>query len=68
MSSRNQKAIRPEGIDCDYFNFLNGDREAIAAYDGDYMMEYSWGELTNGKLWRMKKNYGEIDRRMAAGG
>ena len=59
ISRRNQKAIRVDGIDCDYFHFIEGDREAIASYDGDYMMEYSWAEVTNGKLWRMKKNYDE---------
>ena len=36
--------------DCDYYRFLNGDQEAINAYAGEYMMNYSWGEFTIGYL------------------
>lgn len=30
---------------------LRGDPEAINAYRGEYMTQYSWAELTAGKLW-----------------
>ena len=36
--------------DCDYYRFLNGDKEAINTYTGEYMMNYSWGEFTIGYL------------------
>ncbi len=36
--------------DCDYYRFLSGDKEAVNAYAGEYMMNYSWGEFTIGYL------------------
>ncbi len=44
-------AIRPELIDCDYYKLLNGDDKAGKAYNGEYMSQYSWAEMTAGKLW-----------------
>ncbi len=31
-------------IDCDYYRFLNGDSNAVNAYAGEYMANYSWAE------------------------
>ncbi len=44
-------AIHAEQLDCDYYQMLRGDPEAINAYRGEYMTQYSWAELTAGKLW-----------------
>jgi len=44
-------AIRPEGFACDYYALLAGDPAAVNAYRGEYMRQYSWAELTTGKLW-----------------
>ena len=44
-------AIRPERIDCDYYRMLSGDPGGLNAYHGEYMTQYSWAEMTSGKLW-----------------
>ena len=38
-------------IPCDYYQMLHGDVGALNAYHGEYMTQYSWGELTAGSLW-----------------
>lgn len=47
---RNQWAIQKELLDCDYYRMLEGDPDAINAYRGEYMNQYSWGELTAARL------------------
>lgn len=51
-----QWAIRPDLIECDYFRMLKGDSNAISAFNGDYMSQYSWAERTTAKLHFMKEN------------
>lgn len=46
----NHLSVDTSKIDCDYYRFLNGDKEAINSYTGEYMMNYSWGEFTIGYL------------------
>lgn len=45
-----QIAIRREEIDCDYYRMLEGDMDAVNAFHGDYMVQYSWAEMTAGLL------------------
>lgn len=52
---RNQWAVRKELLDCDYYRMLEGDPDAIKAYHGEYMNQYSWGELTAAKLYFLKE-------------
>lgn len=47
---RGQVAIRKDMLDCDYYRMLEGDMEAVNAYQGEYMVQYSWAEMTAGKL------------------
>ena len=42
--------IRRELVDCDYYRMLNGDVDAVNSYYGDYMNQYSWAEITHGRL------------------
>ena len=44
-------AIRAEQIDCDYYQMLSGNSDALNAYHGEYMTQYTWAEMTSGKLW-----------------
>jgi len=37
-------------IDCDYLKFLQGDSVAINSFMGEYMIQYSWSEMTLGEL------------------
>ena len=38
--------ICPEQIDCDLYRFLNGESDAIHAYQGEYMSAYPWASMT----------------------
>ena len=51
IRERRQLAVRRDRIDCDYYRLLDGDMEAVNAYSGQYMLEYSWAEMTAGGLW-----------------
>lgn len=37
-------------IKCDYYDFLNNSTYAINKYRGEYMIQYSWAEMTTAKL------------------
>lgn len=50
------KYIRPDTFTCDYFQFLQGDAESTASYNGEYMSEYSWAEETNARLYNLKES------------
>ena len=43
-------AIRKDAIDCDYYRMLAGDMYAVNSYQGEYMAQYTWAEITDGKL------------------
>ena len=37
-------------LDCDYYRFLKGDIQAVNAFRGEYMKQYSWAESTLGQI------------------
>ena len=43
-------AIDRTKVDCDYFRMLDGDMTAVNAFRGEYMTQYSWAQVTEGKL------------------
>ena len=43
--------IVKQEVDCDYFQWLDGQASGINAYRGEYMTQYSWGEPTHGALF-----------------
>ena len=47
---RGQVAVMTDRLDCDYYHMLEGDMDAVNAYRGEYMAQYSWAELTAGQL------------------
>ena len=47
---RDSIGIDPTFLDCDYYRFLNGDTQAINAFRGEYMKQYSWAEATLGNI------------------
>lgn len=53
---RNNIAVLPDMVECDYYKFLKGEPSAREQYIGEYMSQYSWGEYTNGDLWRLQNN------------
>ena len=51
IKRRNRTAIDVSKIQCDMYDFLDGDARAERAYQGQYMSNYSWAEFTNGCLY-----------------
>ncbi|MEG0272321.1 MAG: response regulator [Christensenella sp.] len=47
---RGMMAVSVERLACDYYSWMQGDIEAINAYRGEYMSQYSWGEFTHGGI------------------
>ena len=45
-----QLAIQRDRVDCDYYRMLAGDMQAANAFQGEYMTQYSWAEITAGSL------------------
>lgn len=45
-----QLAIARDMVDCDYYRMLDGDMQAANSFHGEYMKQYSWAEITTGKL------------------
>lgn len=50
VRSRDSIAVLPEAIDCDYYRFLAAERDAVNSYRGEYMVQYSWAEMTLSQL------------------
>lgn len=54
IRNRQNYAINPEVIDCDYYRFKRLDAGAVNAYTGEFMSQYSWAEFITGYLNMMK--------------
>lgn len=50
VRQRGNIGVVPEEIQCDYYEWLKGTAYGINAYRGEYMQQYSWSELTHGKM------------------
>ena len=50
IAEYNNFRINPEVINCDYYDFLNGDATAIKSFAGEFMSQYSWAEEVVGFL------------------
>ncbi len=48
----NANGVDCDKIDCDYFDYMRGDSYAVNSFFGEYMMQYSWAEMTMGELRR----------------
>lgn len=48
--ARNSTSFNVEAVSCDYFDYLQGKAEAVNAYAGEYMNDYSWAEFMIGYL------------------
>ena len=45
--------VLPQKIKCDFYDFMNGEEEAVRQFSGEYMSQYSWAENTLSFLNRM---------------
>lgn len=52
----NYLAVDISKIRCDYYQFIDGDTKAFRAFSGEYMRNYSWGELTAATLYLQKEH------------
>lgn len=50
IKNRDAMAVDITAFDCDYYMALDGDSVAVNAFMGEYMMPYSWAEMTTGAL------------------
>lgn len=50
IKSHNNIAINCEEVDCDYYDFIHHIPYAVNLYHGEYMMQYSWAEITTASL------------------
>jgi two-component system LytT family response regulator len=50
LKTRNSFAVDKDALECDYYSFRRGRAEAVNAYFGEYMTQYSWAEMTLGSL------------------
>ena len=48
IHQRGMTGIAPRRLDCDYFDWINGVKNAMSTYRGEYMTQYSWAEVTHG--------------------
>ncbi len=54
VRKRNYIAVDINRFACDYYRFLEGDVATMNAFAGEYMANYSWAEMTTGRLSRSK--------------
>lgn len=47
MQQRGKIGIVREKVDCDYYDWLDGQPHAVNLYHGEYMAQYGWSEFTN---------------------
>lgn len=50
LRRRGLLGLNREMIDCDYLDYLDGDKGDLAAFKGEYMTQYSWASETEGRL------------------
>lgn len=53
-SEGRKRYIITDQIECDLYRILNGNKEEIRKYSGEYMKEYSWAESRNAQLNNIK--------------
>ena len=46
----NTWSVDPDLISCDYYDYLNSGKASDGDFHGEYMVQYSWAELTSGVL------------------
>lgn len=50
IRSHNSYSIDPSRIECDYYDYLNNIPYAVRAYQGEYLLQYTWAEERVGTL------------------
>ena len=55
IKHRNSFAVNVDGLECDYYRYLEGDPQAVKSFTGEYMANYSWAEYTTAQLVRNRE-------------
>ena len=55
VSQRGSIGVDRDAFSCDYYDWIEGKPSGINAYQGQYMTQYSWGEITNASLTQNNK-------------
>ena len=42
--------VNPPLFQCDFYDFIDGKKDSVLSYSGNYMNAYSWAESTNAYL------------------
>lgn len=50
VRGRNRLSVDTGRFACDYYRFLDGETDAISAFVGEFMAQYSWAEITTATL------------------
>lgn len=58
VQDRGLLGVATDKIDCDYYDYLNGKLDLQSSYQGEYMAQYSFAEVTNGWLYSRNKKRG----------
>ncbi len=59
---RGKLRILKDEVNCDYYNYLKGDKKVLLGFHSEYMSQYSWGEETLASiLENIKKNSVFVD-------
>ena len=56
----NAWSINTAEVNCDYYNFIQGDSQAVNSFRGEFMSQYSWAEMTIGTIVKNGADYLEI--------
>lgn len=56
LTKGNAKYLNTDLVDCDLYQMLEGDPEAVSAYCGSYLRRYSWAEERVAQLDEIKRN------------
>lgn len=54
IKQNRQVYVNRDKIDCDIYNAINGDVSALNSFHGEYMIEYSWAEIS-GSVAKIRK-------------
>ena len=50
IKTHNTIRLNCDAVDCDYFDYLRKNADQAFPYNGEYMAQYSWAEITVGNL------------------
>ena len=53
LKARNAYAVNTEAFSCDSYDYDAGYNEARKSYHGEYMTQYSWSDLRDGRFFNI---------------